>query len=263
MSKKKVGKKKAKKVGQAKSNTNRPKAGAKGQLMKLGTFDKAIEEQDTAACDFCNQQMTFAQYASHQCTGLGGLNPLQERLKKAKWKIPHELSAKGRKLTPKEMENVRRALVPDRKRERRKKLLVYLVLCAILFGGFLLGTYAQAKPQDLSWQWPTSNCDAEPMVQADLRQAEIAVSEAPMPMPSDTNGDCAEPNDPDAPATATVTPVDVNVTSITLNLQPGITYYARMRVSAYQDGNWSAWSDEIQFVVPFGKPGPPIFLTGP
>lgn len=135
-----------------------------------------------------------------------------------------------------------------------KKLIVLLV-------GLAMSQAAFAKPQTLNWNWPTTDCDGEPLVVADLLTSEVAVDTAPMDMPSDTAGPCAETGDPDAPDTATVTLVNMPDTSITLNLQPGITYYARIRVSAYQAGNWSSWSAQISFQVPYGRPGPPIWIN--
>jgi hypothetical protein len=60
---------------------------------------------------------------------------------------------------------------------------------------------------------------------------------------------------------AAVTPVTIPDTSITLNLQPGITYYARIRVCAYTADNCSAWASEVSFVVPYGRPGQPIWIN--
>ena len=133
----------------------------------------------------------------------------------------------------------------------------FLFGCAVL----MLSTGAMAKPQVLSWNWPTTDCDGAPLVVTDLLTSEIAVDVVPMDMPSDTAGPCSATADPDAPATATVTPVTMPDTSITLNLNPGVTYYARIRVSAYQAGNWSSWSTQVSFQVPYGKPGAPIWLN--
>ena len=137
-----------------------------------------------------------------------------------------------------------------------KRLVSILMLL-----GLMLSAPAMAKPQQLSWNWPTTDCDGATMVVTDLLASEIAVDTSPMPMPSDTAGPCSATGDPDAPATATVTPVNMPDTSITLNLQPGITYYARIRVSAYVAGNWSSWSSQVSFQVPYGKPGPPVWIN--
>jgi hypothetical protein len=131
----------------------------------------------------------------------------------------------------------------------------------ILMLGLMFSATAMAKPQELSWNWPTTDCDGAALAVADLFASEIAVDTAPMDMPSDTAGPCTATADPDAPATAMVTPVTMPNTSITLNLQPGITYYARIRVSSFVAGNWSSWSTQISFQVPYGKPGQPIWLN--
>ena len=98
----------------------------------------------------------------------------------------------------------------------------------------LFSTAALAKPQTLSW---TS-----------------------MPMPSDTAGPCSG-DDPAGPVTATSVPITTPDTSTTLNLQPGITYYARIRVCYGAPDICSNWATEVSFVVPHGKPGPPIWLN--
>jgi hypothetical protein len=131
----------------------------------------------------------------------------------------------------------------------------FLTLLAI-FIAVCLPALADAKPHTLEWTWPTQNCDATALLASDFIAAEIAYDVNPMPMPSDTLGPCdlTQP-DPDAPVAATVVAVDLLTTSHTLNLMPGMTYYARIRLSAYVAGNWSAWSVETQFTVPYGRPG--------
>ena len=135
----------------------------------------------------------------------------------------------------------------------RKAIFIVLAMFA--------SSCAFAKPQALSWTWPTSDCDGTAMVVTDLLASEVAVDTAPMPMPSDSAGPCSGTPDPDAPASAMVTPVNMPDTTITLNLQPGVTYYARIRVSAYVAGNWSSWSSQVSFQVPYGKPGAPVWLN--
>lgn len=132
---------------------------------------------------------------------------------------------------------------------------------ALFLGLLSLSSVACAKPQVLSWNWPTTDCDGVTLAVTDLVASEVAVDTAPMDMPSDTAGACSGADDPAAPATATVTDVPMPDTSITLNLQPGVTYYARIRVSAYVAGNWSVWSSQVSFQVPYGKPGPPVWLN--
>ena len=124
----------------------------------------------------------------------------------------------------------------------------------------LATTVAYAKPQTLTWAWPTTNCDDTPLTISDLTAAELIYDTSPMPMPSDTAGPCSSTNDPPAPASATTVPITMPDASVTLNLQPGETYYARIRVEANTAGNWSVWSVEYQFTVPYGRPNRAIFL---
>ena len=129
----------------------------------------------------------------------------------------------------------------------------YLAIITCLFFG-LLASAAYAKPHQLTWTWPATDCDGVTLSSADFIESEIVYSFSPMPMPSDTDGPCAIVVDPDAPASATSVPVPLSNSSIILNLQPGQTYYARIRVSAYVDGNWSSWSNQAEFTVPRGRP---------
>ncbi len=132
-------------------------------------------------------------------------------------------------------------------------------VCLLLF---LMTGAVNAKPQIVAWEWPTTDCDGLVILQADLIASDLIYSTSPMPMPSDSAGNCATDPDPDAPATATSVSVTITDTSMLLNLRPGKTYYARMRVSAYVVGNWSAWSDELQFTVPYGRPNRVILSDG-
>jgi hypothetical protein len=113
---------------------------------------------------------------------------------------------------------------------------------------------AEAKPHQLSWDWPVDNCDGTALDAADMIESELIYSTSPMPMPSDTDGPCAATPDPDAPSSATVVPIPLSDNIVTLNLQPGQQYYARIRVSAYINSNWSAWSGQVAFTVPYGRP---------
>ena len=128
-----------------------------------------------------------------------------------------------------------------------KKILLTILLCVIT-------SCAYAKPHSLTWQLPTTDCDGVPLFGVDFIEQEIIYDTSPMPMPSDSTGPCFGTPDPDAPPSATVESILPTDTVITLNLQPGQTYYARARVSAYVNGNWSAWSTETQFTVPYGRP---------
>ena len=146
-------------------------------------------------------------------------------------------------------------------RARRKAQARLWMFAGIIVAGLLVAADVFAKPQDLSWNWPTVNCDGEAMSLSDLVVGEVAVDTSPMVMPSDTAGPCSGTDDPAAPVTAIVAPVTPDQTTVTVNLQPGVTYYARIRVSAYIDGNWSSWSQEKAFIVPYGKPGQPIWIN--
>jgi hypothetical protein len=118
----------------------------------------------------------------------------------------------------------------------------------------LLSSSAFAKPHQLTYVLPVTDCDGEALAQADLIEQELIYSLVAMSMPSDTDGPCAATADPDAPAGAISVPIPAADTSVVLNLQPGQTYFARIRISAYVNGNWSSWSDQVQFTVPFGRP---------
>ena len=135
-----------------------------------------------------------------------------------------------------------------------KLLLILLTL--------FVGCGAQAKPQILSWAWPTTDCDQLVLTTDDLIASDLIYSTAPMPMPSDIDGPCVATSDPDAPASATSVSVPISDTSIILNLKPGETYFARMRVTAYVAENWSSWSKEVQFTVPYGRPNRIIISDG-
>ncbi len=148
---------------------------------------------------------------------------------------------------------------------KKDKRRVALYSVGIVIGLLLLPWAAQvanAKPHMLSWTWPTTDCDNVPLFGADLIQSELIFDTVPMPMPSDADGPCAPTADPGPPAGATVVPIPLTDIVVTLNLQPGQTYYARIRVSAYVNGNWSSWSDETQFTVPYGRPNKIRFSSG-
>jgi hypothetical protein len=130
------------------------------------------------------------------------------------------------------------------------RIISFAVLLVVV--AFVPAT-AFAKPHTLSWIWATTDCDGGALAQTDYYEAEIAISQTSMPMPSDNNDGCTV-TDPDAPAEATVIPVPITDNQITLNLQPGATYYARIRASSFVAGNWSSWSTEVVFTVPYGKP---------
>lgn len=47
-----------------------------------------ISADTVMECDYCYEPMDFNEYSSHSCPGLGGRNPMQEKMKKARWKAP-------------------------------------------------------------------------------------------------------------------------------------------------------------------------------
>lgn len=140
-----------------------------------------------------------------------------------------------------------------------RKFWIALLIVPILV---LASMPAEAKPQIVSWQMPTQDCDGVALAQADLLEFELIFDTSPMPMPSDAAGACDPVADPEAPATATTVPVPVAETSTILNLKPGETYYFRCKVSAYVNGNWSSWSIEISKTVPYGRPDRVIVSDG-
>lgn len=115
---------------------------AKGRLEKvveLPVLEEAtqVDESTVMDCDFCGEPMDFATYSTHQCPGLKGLNPWNEKLKRSNWKIPAELKAKGHAISPEAVFN------PDKKRDRMLKFFVatvyVLIVSGIAFIGYLAG----------------------------------------------------------------------------------------------------------------------------
>lgn len=126
--------------------------------------------------------------------------------------------------------------------------------CFIGIALLLFSVSAFAKPHTLNWSWPTADCDAITLNPNDWVSGEIIYDVDPMPMPSDTGGPCSATNDPNGPSSSISVPITTPVTELELNLQPGVTYYARIRVCYVTTTNCSAWSTELEFVVPRGKP---------
>ncbi len=131
-----------------------------------------------------------------------------------------------------------------------KILISFLAVFVML----LAPPVSHAKPHQLTWEWPTEDCDGNPLSSADFIEAELIYSLTPMPMTSDTEGTCSVNRDADPPAGALTVPVPLSDTSIILNLQPGQTYYVRIRVSAYVNNNWSSWSNQAEPIAPYGRP---------
>lgn len=121
----------------------------------------------------------------------------------------------------------------------------------------VLAPSVDAKPHMLTWTHPTAFCDSSPLDPAtELVDQEVIYSTSPMPMPSDTDGPCAATPDPDAPAGSLTVPVPVADEFVILNLQPNVTYYARSRIAVTDVTGtiWSAWSNQVIFTVPKGRP---------
>lgn len=143
-----------------------------------------------------------------------------------------------------------------------KRSLLVVLTAVMLAAVFFMPTEAEAKPHQLSWTWPTDNCDGTALDPGDLMESELIYSLSPMPMPSDTDGACEPTGDPGPPAGALTVPIPITDNVVQLNLQPGQTYYARIRVSAYNSTNWSVWSGQVQFTVPYGRPNRVILSDG-
>lgn len=122
-----------------------------GQAKLPPGLEKKIEQvtDDTVLpCEFCGNEMSFKEYASHQCDGLAGRNPLREKLKKAKWKVPNELRAKGTSLSDEQIESIKDVWAEDgygavRKRRRRDRVKVWAIFVAFLVAAFVAGSYTQ------------------------------------------------------------------------------------------------------------------------
>lgn len=135
-----------------------------------------------------------------------------------------------------------------------KRILASLMIISVALSVLLIPSEADAKPHQLTYVLPTTDCDGAPLAQADLIEQELIYSQTAMPMPSDTEGSCSEIVDPEPPAGSLSVAVPAIATSVILNLQPGQEYFARIRISAYLNGNWSSWSNQAQFTVPYGRP---------
>ena len=131
-----------------------------------------------------------------------------------------------------------------------KKLISLLAIFTVLF----MSSACAAAQHQLAWTWPVTNCDETPLDSADFIESELIYSQTAMPMTSDTEGPCSVNRDADPPAGSISMPVPLALNSIILNVQPGQTYFARIRVSAYVDGNWSSWSSQAEFTVPYSRP---------
>jgi uncharacterized protein YybS (DUF2232 family) len=94
-----------------------------------------MDEVQYLPCDFCHREMTFEEYSQHHCNGLSGRNPLQERLKQAKWKLPKNkgaLKASGHALDATEVR--RRQVIKSVVRMMPIFILILLVVIAKVYG---------------------------------------------------------------------------------------------------------------------------------
>jgi len=72
-----------------------------------------VDQDQILPCDFCKKKMTFHDYTTHRCEALQGRNPWDEKMAKAKWKVPGvkgTISARGRRLE----RPVRKPSIPER-----------------------------------------------------------------------------------------------------------------------------------------------------
>ena len=140
-----------------------------------------------------------------------------------------------------------------------KKLTLLLTTLVVLFGS--TACLAQTS-HILTWIWPIDNCDQTPLNSADFIESELIYSTVEMPMTSDREGGCSDNRDADPPAGSLSVPIPLATNSIQLNnLQPGEAYFARIRVSAYQNGNWSSWSRQAKFTIVLTRPNIIRFST--
>ncbi len=131
-----------------------------------------------------------------------------------------------------------------------KKLMLLFTLIALLSGA----TACASTSHGLSWTWPVTNCDQSVLDSADFITSELIYSITEMPMSSDS-GDTCGGTDGDPPLGSLSVNIPLDTDAIVLNnLQPGQTYYARIRVSAYSEDNWSSWSQQAVFTVAYSRP---------
>ena len=100
-------------------------------------------ENQVLDCDFCHRPMTFEEYRSHHCDGLGGRNPLEEKLRGVKWKVPAGIRAKGTVVQPNDYggEVTPEAVFnPEAKLKRRARRLA--VVGMVLWFGMGMGAGA-------------------------------------------------------------------------------------------------------------------------
>ena len=87
-------------------------------------------------CDYCGLPMDFAEYSSHQCDGLNGLNPWQEKTRNAVWHKPGVIggavNARGVALTGAQVAEASNR-VKIRRAMRRCSIGVLILAVAVLY----------------------------------------------------------------------------------------------------------------------------------
>ena len=120
---------------------------------------------------------------------------------------------------------------------------------------FLLSNVAFATSETLSWTLPTLDCEGNALNVADLGTLEVYVSESEIP---GSGAPCSSPPDP-APIGFTPVNVAAGLTTVTIDLAAGKTYFFRCRVQG-PGGLWSNLSDQAVHVIPFIQVQPPVVL---
>ena len=133
-----------------------------------------------------------------------------------------------------------------------------MILTVLALALTLLSTVsAQATDVTLTWQWPGSYCNSDPLPLADIQAAEIYISQAPIPrVPSS-----CDPGQVDVPPSgAIIQTVTTPNTSVVIDLECGAQYFFVMRVQA--NGSWSNFSVEaMRDLDDCGRPGIPIIIS--
>jgi len=127
---------------------------------------------------------------------------------------------------------------------------LFIVLC-------LLPAIAMARPVELFFALPTTDCAGDPINAADYESLEIYFDTIPIPASDIACPTAADPVDIPPGGATVLTVLDTTTTSITTDLAPG-TYYARMRGRAA--GLWSNLSNQSSQVIPEATRPPPQVL---
>lgn len=111
----------------------------------------------------------------------------------------------------------------------------------------------------LTWDLPTTYCDGTALDATRLGTLEIYWDTNPIPGPAAEDPDCPETALP-APEGFAPIAVPAGQTQVKVDVDPGQTYYARVRVSD-TDGNWSSLTKQISTTIPFAMPRAPAVFT--